>query len=613
MRALARIGLAVLAFLLGGMAARADVQPLILKGPLNGVPLSSHVLVYRDAGRTASFAQVSSPAGLTRFRPLGTTRTERGLSTAAWWLSFTIVNPGDAPFAWRLESLDSRIDRADLYRIGPEGPLPVVHGGKGRALSLANLDDENPVFVLTVGPHRRERVFVRLAYRQAGLVDLTLRAWTPGALAAHQNGVDLADGILVGAAVMALIYNFILYLFARNRSFGWYFPYVLSATLLMLEVSGLGYRYLWPGSPFMVDWAYMLGVALTFVFALQFVRVFLDTARYVPVIDRVMRGMMVLGLAALPLTALGARGAAVASLLGIGMAMGGLPLLGLYVWRKGRTEARTFALVWCAWSASVLTVILRMMGVVPTLDVTIWLPRAGVLLESTLLSFAMLDQIATLRRQKRAAEATAQRALERSRSELEHLVRERTRDLEEAQRRAEQLALTDPLTGIDNRRAFFMRLTQAVGLARRYRHPLSVAVFDIDYFKQINDTFGHAVGDMVIQTLAGLVREKIRTTDLWARIGGEEFALAFPETSQAEAAILAEALRTAIQATPVAITTDGEIRLTVSIGIAQLHAGDATGDSMLGRADRALYRAKEGGRNRVELDDPGLREVAAKG
>ncbi len=610
MTILSRLAGVLAAIVLTAMAAHAT-QPLVLGGRLDGISLSSRLMVLEDGGRSLSFAQVSSAAGLARFRPLGAAHTARGVSSSVWWLTFTVTNPTAAAISWRLQVRNSQAGEVDLFWVRRDGTVRMVPGGLAEKPDIRIRDGRYPVFPVTIGPHRSRRLFVRIAYAQAGLINLSLKAWSAGALALHESRIGMADGVLIGAAAMAVLYNFVLYVFTRNRSFGWYFPYALSACLLGLAMTGLGYRFLWSGSPFVTRWAFQAGVTATQVFALQFSRVFLDTPRLTPVIDRIMRALMAVTAVTLPLTALGARGVSVTVLSVIGLILGVLPVLGFHIWRRGRTEARTFAVVWCLWAASMVVSTLRMRGIVPDTDLTVWLPRAGILLESTLLSFAMLDQIATLRRQKLRAEERARRVSERSRAELEVLVKDRTRDLELAHRQAEQLALTDPLTGIDNRRAFGMRMIQAVALARRYRHSLSVALLDIDFFKRINDTHGHAAGDAVLNTLAATVRMRIRATDLWGRIGGEEFALAFPETGLAEAASLAETLRAEIQALTIALP-QGAMRVTVSIGIAELHPDDADHEALLRRADRALYRAKEAGRNQVICDRVGSREIASE-
>jgi diguanylate cyclase (GGDEF)-like protein/PAS domain S-box-containing protein len=164
------------------------------------------------------------------------------------------------------------------------------------------------------------------------------------------------------------------------------------------------------------------------------------------------------------------------------------------------------------------------------------------------------------------------------------------------------LATTDPLTGLLNRRSFSDAAERELKRHVRYERPLSVIMIDIDHFKRVNDTYGHAVGDLVISAVVERCRRCVRDVDLVARLGGEEFAVLAPETSGANAAILAERLRAVACSAPVA-TPAGLVEVTVSLGVASLResGGDTLG-AMLERADVGLYAAKRGGRNRVVLE-----------
>lgn len=162
-----------------------------------------------------------------------------------------------------------------------------------------------------------------------------------------------------------------------------------------------------------------------------------------------------------------------------------------------------------------------------------------------------------------------------------------------------QLAITDPLTTAYNRRYFDDQLVEEYTRARRYGKEFSVVMLDVDHFKRINDQFGHAEGDKVLRGLTACIQHYIRNIDVLARVGGEEFALILPATSENGALSLAERIRNTFQDTPT-LTEDGkEIRATVSIGVVGLTPDVHSEKQLLERADRALYVAKQGGRNRT--------------
>ncbi len=175
-------------------------------------------------------------------------------------------------------------------------------------------------------------------------------------------------------------------------------------------------------------------------------------------------------------------------------------------------------------------------------------------------------------------------------------LQKRTNELKEALRRENILATTDSLTGIYNRMKFDTLLEEQIKIAKRYNEPLSVIFFDIDHFKKINDTYGHKVGDKVLIKLAKLIKNSIRSCDVFARWGGEEFIIYLPKTPLKESIEIAEKLKVIVSKHPF-----GEVeKITCSFGVSTLEEGD-TQDSLLLRVDKALYNAKENGRNRVEF------------
>jgi len=165
--------------------------------------------------------------------------------------------------------------------------------------------------------------------------------------------------------------------------------------------------------------------------------------------------------------------------------------------------------------------------------------------------------------------------------------------------RLRQLATTDSLTGILNRRRFFEIADEEIERSKRYKRPLTMAMLDADHFKKVNDRFGHLVGDRALQHIARSIEANLRNADDVGRYGGEEFAVLLPETSVQAARAVMERVRAAIAAESIAVG-DEEFRLTVSVGIVSHREGESVFDT-LKRADDALYLAKSRGRNRVEI------------
>lgn len=178
-----------------------------------------------------------------------------------------------------------------------------------------------------------------------------------------------------------------------------------------------------------------------------------------------------------------------------------------------------------------------------------------------------------------------------------------------------RLAAHDDLTGVLNRRAMFDAMEVDLARSRRYNHPLSILLMDLDHFKRVNDEHGHPAGDAVLRQFAAHISRNLRSTDSLCRYGGEEFCAILPETNRDQALRAAEIIRQHIENTDF-VHEDLRIRMTVSIGVASYFPpGTASSTDLLDNADKALYEAKESGRNRVCAyhDEDGRQPLAAAG
>ncbi len=187
------------------------------------------------------------------------------------------------------------------------------------------------------------------------------------------------------------------------------------------------------------------------------------------------------------------------------------------------------------------------------------------------------------------------RAIEGAVVQLQTIMQEN----EQTRQQLEHLATTDGLTELFNRRHFMPLADAEIIRAHRYERPICVALADLDWFKRINDSQGHAAGDQALQAVAAVFRETLRQCDQVCRYGGEEFAFVFPETTLEDALFLAERLRKNVAENAVELADGSRLHFTLSLGLAD--ASYCSLDAALKRADEALYAAKEGGRNRVVM------------
>jgi diguanylate cyclase (GGDEF)-like protein len=204
-------------------------------------------------------------------------------------------------------------------------------------------------------------------------------------------------------------------------------------------------------------------------------------------------------------------------------------------------------------------------------------------------------------------------ALEKAQDKLESKVKERTLELMEANRKLNELSITDGLTGLFNHRHFMQALEAEYKRAIRYKRSLALLLLDIDHFKNVNDTYGHPCGDLVLKDLASLLKGCLRSADVAARYGGDEIAVILPETNRAKASEVAEKLRRQLEKT--SFEWEGNsFSITCSIGVAAVPETNIDyWNELLSSADKSLYRAKGKGRNHVIAFNPGRGRAVSRG
>jgi diguanylate cyclase (GGDEF)-like protein len=180
---------------------------------------------------------------------------------------------------------------------------------------------------------------------------------------------------------------------------------------------------------------------------------------------------------------------------------------------------------------------------------------------------------------------------------LERKVKSRTKELSDANKKLLEISTIDYLTNISNRRHFFEIGTKYFHITQRENNDLTIIAIDIDFFKKINDTYGHNIGDEILKFITNIINKDIRKSDIFARTGGEEFSILLNNTDEKKAYIFAEKIRKDIE-NSIYKNKDLEIKVTISLGISQLRQNDEKLDSIIVRADKALYQAKRANRNK---------------
>jgi diguanylate cyclase len=561
-----------------------------------GIDPLAHMTLWVDAEGKAGIDRALGA----NYAPLPTPALNPGYTRAAFWLR--IQPPGGE---WLVEAQSSLLDHVDLYLPDENGVYRVLSIGDSRPFNEWLINHRHPAFPVAadvVGP-----VYLRI--QSDGPMHMPLRMWRPDEFRDHLNFDEFGHGLFFGIMAIMVAYNLFLYFAVRDRNYLNYVLYIGAFVLFQAAMNGYGMQYLWPDSPWLANHAQTLLVGVVVYTSMRFTRDFLDIAHIQPVFLTPMRVVEWAGLAMLAFSLVGPYwlAARVANYLGLILVLVVLPAgvacaLGRY------RPAYWFVSAWSLFLLGVFVTGLAMAGHIPYQAFTANAMQVGATLEVLLLSLALADRIATLRAEKEAAQAEANRHLRQLNENLEDKVRRRTRELTAANKALKEknriladAAKHDSLTGLLNHAEFMALLKMQAEEARRYGYPLALMMLDIDHFKRVNDQHGHQLGDRALVAVARALDSSKRASDESARYGGEEFALLLPHTDLDSAKRLADRLR--LRIADIRLDDHPDLALTASFGVAAIAAGDVeTAPAQLVQlADQALYRAKHAGRNRVRV------------
>ena len=544
-----------------------------------------------------------------------------GFTPDAHWFRFQLHNVTERPLERLIELPIAFLDDVKFYHL-VNGKIQTTYAlGDAQAFALRPVRHPHFVMPLTLSPGPNE-IYLRIA--STGTVEATLRLWEP--LAFHATAIDnnLLEGAFVGVLLIMVVYNLFLFFSIRDLSYLYFIAFTASYLLFHLSLSGYAFAYLWPNATHWNSYAISPFIASTGFFTCLFANSFLKLRSGAPRAYRLLNtmavgcGVLFVASFFVPYSWTVRIGAVIV----FPITLSAL-ILGYWRWWTGAKFARFYCLAWTAMLLSQGVLSAEKFGLLPTAFWTINAPQFGILLLVVLLSLTLADRINADRSLRLAAQADAleseraarasQTALiasqEQANVELEKRVIARTNDLNQtleklqiANARLQHLSTTDGLTQISNRAFFDQALHAEHRRATRLNTSLAVIMFDIDHFKAINDTYGHPAGDECLRAVGELLQaQALRGEDVVARYGGEEFVLLRVNATLANSIKLAQDLRAAIQ--HLHVEFDGQaIHFTASFGVAlDTPTGESSPQDLVGRADKALYSAKNEGRNCVRV------------
>jgi class 3 adenylate cyclase len=448
-------------------------------------PLGLHTEVLHDAGRKYTIDDVTGPELSGKFEPSRAATLNFGFSEGAYWLRLPIRNNLKHEKTLLLEAAFPLIDSVDLYIPNGTGGYDIRRGGELVGGNRGQPRHRNPVFAITLPPERQQTYYLRFQYN--GSVPLPLILWEPDAFLKHTTRQYLLFGLYYGCLLAIILYNTVIFLTVRIRSYLYYVIFATFYLIWQLVYNGLANQFLWPQAPWFTNRIMPFLICVTGMSGLQFARSFLGTKENVPVAHTLF-SLLMAGFAAIMVLSVNPRFSGsipLAALACILFAFGALFTCG-YCWKKGVRPARYFSIAWCGLLVGTVLLGLKSFGVLPSNFITEYGQQFGSVLEMALFSLALADRLRSLRQEKEEARAEILRTQQQANRQLEEKVHQRTRDLAEKNQQLQLLAAK--LSKYLSPQVYTAIFSgQAEVKLCSYRKKLTIFFSDIEGFTELTD------------------------------------------------------------------------------------------------------------------------------
>ncbi|MFY9180079.1 MAG: diguanylate cyclase [Venatoribacter sp.] len=525
-----------------------------------------------------------------------------GFSQQHYWIKFPLeqLNFSYAKQSWIFEIAYPLLNHIDFY-ITDADDNQLVHIKTGNKYIFHKRLMAIPNFTFPI-PALSEAKNVYIHTHSASALQVPIHVYTEKDYWLYRINYVTFAAVFQAIMLCMLIYNLLTWSLSKEHLLLIYSLTIASFALMMANLHGWSFMYLWPNSPAFNERITLISLASTSMLVAFFGIYLLNIKERIPKAYTVLiictALCFIFGLSSfiLPYHVVVQLIAAMAVILG-GFAI----TFGWVTWV--RTRERDILLFFFANTSLIVSLIfyaLQKFGILPFNIFTEHAPEVGSIAMVLLLALSIAERQNRLKMAHIHAQEEMLRLQLEANLMLDQKVRERTLDLEKANRNLQEESTTDALTGVRNRRYFDQRFFALYQDAYREKKPISLLVMDIDHFKSFNDRYGHSVGDIVLQEVAKTMQRMVnRPLDSVYRCGGEEFAVILPDTDNKGAVIVAENIRQAIE--NLVISHDNmRLRITISIGVSSIVPVERHGEQLLyEQADDALYEAKKRGRNCV--------------
>ncbi len=602
MRTLCTFLFAFVALWLPSQALQAQQpQVAVMEAGRSKIEISPYVKYFHDTEGKNDSAAMFDKAKEGRFKPLPNGNATFGFSKGTYWFHSYLFNQDNTEQRWLLVLQYPLLDYVDVWVRYPDNRIEHLSSGDMQPFSARAIRYRQPNFWIDLPQKTQVELLVSTSSKSS--IQAPLALYTASAFAEMERDAQFGIGIYNGILFALFCYNLILWLILRDQNHFWYMMHISGFGLVLFCLNGLAFEYLWPNSPWLANHIIPFSMCFSQLAMHQFARLFLNMPEMSKIGNRISLGFIafysVMAIASLFLDY------AFAVKLTTYTVFPGIVFVLTQTFmaiQKGYRPARMFLVAWAAMLAGTFIYATVSFGILPKVFITEYGIQIGSALEMILLSFALAYRYANLRNENVKIVYEANEKLESNVAKRTSELSLALEQLADANRRLRESSQRDSLTGLYNRRHFREVFEQLLRQTNESRQPLGLILIDLDYFKKINDSYGHLVGDDCLRSLSKTISLTLTGHNaVTARFGGEEFVAVVPNVSADKLSAIAEELRQRIETETINIGAQS-IKMTASLGIYSIIGNrPISPDYALHQADEALYVSKNKGRNRVSV------------
>ena len=521
--------------------------------------------------KTYTFDEIKEKSEQGLFSPLDKDHSKFGFTNNIFWIKVHVKNNTSTTKQQILELNYPSLDAIDIYELEEQKFIIKKKLGDLRPYNKSTFMP-NPNYGFSLLSFEEKIFFIQIVSTGSLNIGISLQDINTYNISSSSQIKWLS--FYFGAVFIMLMYNFLIYLMIKNKSFLYYVLFHLSYIVFALGLSGISFQLFWPENPNLNQYVIPIAMSLTGTFSLLFAIHFLDLKLINRTLYKFLYALAIISfmISLIPFIYGYSLGTILGSFITFIIAII-LFILSLYlaIFKKNINALFYFA-AWSFFCIGVVISHLSNIGIIPSTMLTNYSSQIGSFFEVLLLSIGL--------------------AYYYSRLKNEHTELTITND------QLRLLSNTDMLTKSYNRRYFYEIVTEELKIKKVQKRNIALLMIDLDHFKKINDTYGHDIGDKVLISFVQTCKQVMRKNDIFARIGGEEFVLYLPDTDDITAIQIAEKIKSSLLENEITFAQD--LALTVSIGISR---NTFKLSKLLSQADKALYKAKETGRNKCVLFD----------